>query len=158
MNKSFSRLESHLQRLIEEGTARIFSAKDMRSTFAARLAERMQAEVQFGEDGQLIAPNIYTIAVSEEDASALETNKSLISELELALRNAASLSPSRRTILSAIPRAWPSRMRTTVPRSSASDAVPATTLCGVSVPREAFIEARSFRSTLSGFRLRHATT
>jgi hypothetical protein len=92
MDNAFSRLETRLQRLIEEGTARIFSAKDVKSLFATRLVERMQAEVQFGENGQLIAPNIYTIAISEDDSLALEENKHLIGELEVALRTAASQS------------------------------------------------------------------
>ena len=92
MDNAFSRLETRLQRLIEEGSARIFSAKDVKSLFANRLAEKMQAEVQFGENGQLVAPNIYTIEVSEDDSLALETNKHLVSELEAALLAAASQS------------------------------------------------------------------
>ena len=92
MDNAFSRLESRLKRLIEEGTARIFSSKDVKDLFATRLAERMQAEAQFGENGQLIAPNIYIISVSEEDALALEANKQLVRDLEVALSSAASQS------------------------------------------------------------------
>ena len=90
MNSSLSRLEARLQRFIEDGTALLFPSKDMKSAFAARLAERMQAEVQFNGDGNLVAPHMYTIEVNNEDSAALQSNQRLITALQSALKNAAS--------------------------------------------------------------------
>ena len=90
MNRSFNRFESRLQRLIEESTARLFSAKDAKGQLAASLIEAMQREVQFGEADNLIAPGIYTIQASAEHATELKANQSLLDELKQDLLSAAS--------------------------------------------------------------------
>lgn len=90
MNRSFNRFESRLQRLIEESTARLFSAKDVKGNLAASLIEAMQREVQFGRADNLIAPGIYTIHASAEHATELKANESLLDELRQDLLNAAS--------------------------------------------------------------------
>ncbi|MEX1071922.1 MAG: FhaA domain-containing protein [Anaerolineales bacterium] len=90
MSQSLNRLEARLQRLIEEGTARLFASQDTRGLLAARLIEAMQAEVTFGEGDQLLAPSIYTIHSNSEHAAALKNNKTLLTELSTALKQAAS--------------------------------------------------------------------
>ena len=89
MNSSLSRLEARLQRFIEDGTALLFPSRDMKSAFAARLAESMQAEVQLNSDGNLVAPHRYTIAVNNEDFVALQSNQRLNAALQSALKKAA---------------------------------------------------------------------
>lgn len=89
MSKSFSRLEARLQRLIEDGTARLFSSQDTKALLAARLVEAMQAEVSFGEGDELLAPAIYTIHTNKEHANALKSNQALLEELCAALKRAA---------------------------------------------------------------------
>lgn len=90
MDKPLSRLEARLQRLIEGGSSRLFSGKDLKSAFATLLVERMQAEAQLNGKGQLIAPHIYSIAINDQDAESLNANLNLIRELQAALSSAAA--------------------------------------------------------------------
>lgn len=90
MNLSLSRIEARLQRLIEEGTARLFSADDGRSQLSARLIETLQAEVKFVGEGQLLAPAIYTIHTASATAEGLNSNLPLKEALATALRQAAT--------------------------------------------------------------------
>lgn len=92
MNQSLGRFEARLQRLIEEGTSRLFSAKDLKSQLAASLIEVMQHEVQFGKGDSLLAPGIYTIHASEEHAQELRGNQALLDELRQSLLAAANAS------------------------------------------------------------------
>lgn len=84
------RLEARLQRLIEEGTARLFSTHDTKAVLASQLIEAMQAEVQFAGGDMLQAPGTYTILAHPEHASGLRANASLLDELAGALRHAAA--------------------------------------------------------------------
>lgn len=90
MSQSLNRLEAKLQRLIEEGTARLFSSQDTKGLLAARLIEAMQAEVTFGKGDQLLAPAIYTIHTNSEHAAALKSNQTLLDDLCGALKHAAT--------------------------------------------------------------------
>lgn len=89
MNQSLNRLEARLQRLIEEGTARLFSSQDSKGLLASRLIEAMQAEVSFGKDDQLQAPAIYTILANPEHVDSLKSNATLLTDLCGALKHAA---------------------------------------------------------------------
>lgn len=84
------RLEARLQRLIEDGTARLFSTQDTKAILASQLIEVMQAEVQFAGGEQLQAPGTYTILAHPEHASGLRANASLLEELSGALQHAAA--------------------------------------------------------------------
>lgn len=88
----FSRLEARLQRLIEEGTARLFSAQDTRSILASQLIEAMQADVSFNGSEELLAPGTYTILAHPEHAGGLRANTALMEELGAALKRAAEAS------------------------------------------------------------------
>lgn len=90
MAYSLGRIEARLQRLIEEGTARLFSAKDGRSELAERLIEHMQAEVKFATGGQLLAPGIYTVHTEPKTAEGLKDNLTLKEALCTALQQAAN--------------------------------------------------------------------
>jgi hypothetical protein len=90
MSQSLNKLEARLQRLIEEGTARLFASQDTRGLLASRLIEAMQAEVTFGQADQLLAPSTYTIHSNSEHAAALKSNQVLLDELSNALKRAAS--------------------------------------------------------------------
>lgn len=81
MSQALNRLEARLQRLIEEGTARLFSGEDMRKELEARLCESMETEVAFNAEGQLVAPHVYTIEVNTAHAEALKSNAVLLDEL-----------------------------------------------------------------------------
>jgi hypothetical protein len=92
MSQALSKFEAQLQRLIEEGTARLFSAQDLKKQLAASLVETMHGEVQFGDADNLVAPGVYTIYASSEHAGALKSNESLLDDLSLALKSAATAS------------------------------------------------------------------
>jgi hypothetical protein len=89
MENSFSRFEARLQRLIEEGTAKLFSSRDVKGQLASNLVEAMLKEVEFGEAENLVAPGIYTIQANMDHATALQSNHSLLDELKAALQKAA---------------------------------------------------------------------
>jgi hypothetical protein len=89
MSNALSRFEAHLQRLIEDGTAKLFSSRDLKGQLASRLIEAMHIEVQFGEGEALVAPGIYTIHMNGDHAAALQANQSLIEDLKGTLLNAA---------------------------------------------------------------------
>lgn len=76
--------------MIEEGTSRLFSSRDLKSELASDLIEAMQMEVQFSEGDVLMAPGIYTIHASNEHALALKSNLGLMAELKAALLKAAA--------------------------------------------------------------------
>lgn len=90
MNNPLGKFEAKLQRLIEEGSAKFFSSKDLKSQLASGLVEAMHIEVQFGEGETLIAPGIYTIFVNEEQATALRANQALLDDLKASLAKAAA--------------------------------------------------------------------
>lgn len=81
MSQALNRLEARLQKLIEEGTARLFSGEDMRKQLEERLREAMESAMAFDPEGQLTAPNVYTIEVNETHAEALRSNARLLEEL-----------------------------------------------------------------------------
>ncbi|MCL5428825.1 MAG: FHA domain-containing protein [Chloroflexi bacterium] len=92
MNSSLSRFEARIQRLIEQGTARLFSSQDTKSTLAASLIEAMQAEVRFGDGDNLVAPGVYSIHASPEHAASLKTNQAILDEIKAVLLQAAAQS------------------------------------------------------------------
>lgn len=90
MESSLSRFEARLQRLIEEGTAKLFSSRDVKGQLASSLVEAMLMEVEFGEGEALVAPGIYTIQANAEHVPALQANQALLDELKAALQKAAA--------------------------------------------------------------------
>jgi len=90
MAYSLSRIEARLQRIIEEGTARLFSANDGKHELAGRLIECMQAEIKFADSDQLVAPGIYTIYTAPAAAEGLKNNQALKEALGTALQQAAN--------------------------------------------------------------------
>ncbi|HKY79718.1 MAG TPA: FhaA domain-containing protein [Anaerolineales bacterium] len=90
MDHPLSRFEARLQRLIEDGTARLFPSQDLKVKLAAGLVEAMHIDLQFGEGETLLAPCIYTIQVNSEHSAALKANGALLEELKVVLLKAAS--------------------------------------------------------------------
>lgn len=89
MSQSLNRLEARIQRLIEEGTARLFASQDTRGFLASRLIEAMQADVTIGANDEVFAPCIYTIYSNSDHAPALKANQGLMKELTTVLQRAA---------------------------------------------------------------------
>lgn len=87
-----NKLESHLQALVEDGSARIFSVGDQQTDFFSGIMASMQSGIRTEESGRKIAPDIFILIVHPETAQLIGENHPLledISELiERAGRNA----------------------------------------------------------------------
>ena len=76
-----TRLEARLQALIEGNAARIFPNGKPQNDLATRLVSAMQAGVQTGPDGEILAPNLYVLQVSPERVEALSREYILLDGL-----------------------------------------------------------------------------
>lgn len=86
---TLAKLEIRLQTLIEGSAARIFISQDLQHELAARLTDAMQAGVKARAEGDLIAPNLYTITVHTSQLDQLERQSSLLDDLAQQLQEAA---------------------------------------------------------------------
>ena len=77
-----------LQALIEGSTRRIFPAYPFRHELAQQLVEAMHTEIHRNGDGNLQAPNIFTIFLPEAQAQVFENQPELLDELVECLRRA----------------------------------------------------------------------
>jgi pSer/pThr/pTyr-binding forkhead associated (FHA) protein len=75
-----TQLESRLQAFFEGGAARLFPGGEC-AGLAQRLTEAMQAEIQTQPDGNLLAPNVFTIIVHPTLECALPEKAGLLGEL-----------------------------------------------------------------------------
>jgi hypothetical protein len=76
-----AKIETRLQTLIEENTARILPLRDNRPNISAQMVAAMQSGIQTDEAGELIAPDLYILAVDPETAQMLGDNKKFQNEL-----------------------------------------------------------------------------
>lgn len=88
LHQTLQRLEKHLQALIEGSTARLFPTYTFRNDLGQRLVEAMQIEIRPASDGTLIAPNLFTIFLPEEQAKDFQNQQELLEELADCLRKA----------------------------------------------------------------------
>lgn len=92
MKEKFNQIESHLQRFIEEHTARLFSSVDPESKLAESLVQAMQTGTAQQENGDLLAPDLYFIAVHPKYAQDVSANQSLLENLAAELAHSADQS------------------------------------------------------------------
>jgi hypothetical protein len=78
LNTTLTQLEARLQALIEERTGLLFSAP---RGLAGQFAAAMQAGLAPGADGQLTAPDNYTLTVHPERAALWQANPAWLEEL-----------------------------------------------------------------------------
>ena len=88
IQRILQRLEMRLQALIEGSTRRIFPAHPFRHELAQQLVEAMHTEIHRNGDGNLQAPNIFTIFLPEAQAQVFENQPELLDELVECLRRA----------------------------------------------------------------------
>lgn len=72
MSKRLSRVEARVERIIEDGIARIFRGRVDPELIAARLARAVEDSAQPAEDGRRIAPAGYDVALNPADFAALK--------------------------------------------------------------------------------------
>lgn len=84
-----AKMESRLQSLIEGSAARFFRRGAPEEDLVQRLAHEVQNGLHRDADGNLVAPNLYTLFVSPERFSEMEDNPGLFDQLSQALQEAA---------------------------------------------------------------------
>lgn len=81
LHQTLQRLEKRLQSLIEGSAARLFPTYDFRSDLSQRLVDAMQTEICLASDGTLIAPNLFTIFMPEQQAQIFQNQTELLDQL-----------------------------------------------------------------------------
>jgi len=84
-----AKIENRLQSLIEGSAARFFKRGAPEEDLVQRLARAVQNGLHRSADGNLVAPNLYTLFVSPERMSEMEANPGLFDQLSQALEEAA---------------------------------------------------------------------
>lgn len=74
-------LEQRLQTLIEESPTQILPFRDKRADISARMVSAMQSNIRLDESGDLVAPDLYILAVDPQTARLLAEKKSITIEL-----------------------------------------------------------------------------
>jgi len=91
--KSFlSLLETRLQALVEGSLARLFNSNRLQDELNERLMQVMMADVKAQPDGQLIAPNLFTIYIDPSLITKINTDTLLPDELATYIEKAGSQS------------------------------------------------------------------
>lgn len=78
---TLNRLETHLQTLIEGSLARLFPSYDLRRELAQRLFNALSSEARPTPDGQVLAPDHYTVFLPSDLAAVLVSHPDLLTEL-----------------------------------------------------------------------------
>ncbi len=86
----FSLIEQRLEHLIEGSTARIFSSEDRSADLAGQLVRAMRTSIREAADGELIAPNLYTLHVTSQQAEVIRSNPGLLEEIAQYLQQVGS--------------------------------------------------------------------
>jgi len=90
LTNALAKLETRLQTLIEGSVARIFSNNSLRAQLSNQLFAAMRAGIQEQADGDLIAPNLYTVTLHPSQASELDRDPAPLEELASSLQTAAA--------------------------------------------------------------------
>lgn len=81
MKSRLTRLESRLQAIIEGSAAWLFPSKANQNDLAEKLIAAMQAGVKAGEDGRMIAPNLFILVVHPDLSQILSEQVVLLEGL-----------------------------------------------------------------------------
>ena len=85
-----AQIETRLQSLIEGSAARFFGRGAPQEDLVQQLGRAMQSGLHRGADGNLAAPNLYTLFVSLERMDEMESNPGLFDQLSQALEEIAA--------------------------------------------------------------------
>jgi hypothetical protein len=90
MKLRLAQVEARLQNLIEGSAARLFASKQRADDLASRLVSAMSAGIRMIPGEPPLAPNLYTLFVSPNQAQAFEKNQALLESLTETIREAGS--------------------------------------------------------------------
>jgi len=89
IKNALAQLEIRLQSLIEGNVARIFTSEDHKNDLAVRLITAMEEGVKIQTGGEIVAPNLYILAVHPSQVEDFEQNLDLLEELARTLQESA---------------------------------------------------------------------
>jgi hypothetical protein len=85
LKETLSKLENHLQSLVEGSAARLYPSNIGNQDLAHRLTQAMEATIITRPDGQVIAPNLYTLIINPASGDEIRESKSLFDDLARAI-------------------------------------------------------------------------
>ena len=88
LKDKLTELETRLQALIEGGAARLFPPNGLQEDLTHRLIMATQEGLKTQPDGQVIAPNLFTLVVHPTKRQELSANADLLEALTLAIQEA----------------------------------------------------------------------
>jgi hypothetical protein len=89
MKDKLRQIEDQLQHVIEKQAFRLLNIPDLEATLAERLVQAMEEKIRVEEEGEMVAPNIYTLNVAPKFAPDVRTNQSLLDKLADTLKSAS---------------------------------------------------------------------
>jgi hypothetical protein len=89
IKNALAQLEVRLQTLIEGNAARIFASEDYHNDLAVRLIDAMEAGAKTQAGGEIIAPNLYILAVHPSQVDDFEQDFNLLEQLAQTLEESA---------------------------------------------------------------------
>ena len=82
---TLTRIETRLQTLIEGNLARLLPTYDFQKELAGQIVRAIQVEIRSDPQGNLIAPNLFTVFMPAEQALILQQDKSFLDHLSKSL-------------------------------------------------------------------------
>ncbi|TES91434.1 MAG: DUF2662 domain-containing protein [Anaerolineales bacterium] len=88
MKVVFHHIERHLQEFIEKNTTRILGSQDAEVKLVADLVQAMKEQIIVDSEGNITAPNIFSLNVPSEFVADVRSNQSLLNDLAANLMEA----------------------------------------------------------------------
>ncbi len=92
LKNTLSLLETRLQSLVEGSLARLFNSDSLQYDLNQSLLQAMLAEIKLQPNGQMIAPNLFTIYIDPSQKSKIMSDTHLLDELATYIEKAGSQS------------------------------------------------------------------
>jgi len=92
LKNRLNQLEARLRTLVEGSAVRLFGTRHLQDSLNEHLVAAMQAGVRSQPAGELIAPNLYMVAIHPSQYSTIQANDAILEELAAMLQTVASQS------------------------------------------------------------------
>lgn len=90
LKTALSILEERIQSIVEGNLARLFTANGLQHELTQSMLQAMRADTKVSDDGQLIAPNLFTIYINPSQKTNLTLDTPLLDELATYIEKAGS--------------------------------------------------------------------
>ena len=85
IKETLSKLENHLQSLVEGSAAWLYPSTTRSQDLAHRLTQAMEAKIIIRPDGQVIAPNLFTLIINPASGADIRESRYLFNDLARAI-------------------------------------------------------------------------